>query len=247
MKITYIHSSAIIRVTGEKQISKNKWRKFNKTFSVPQDCNVPKIQAKFQTPTLTITLPKITPSKLPSNQDLKNNEQKTQEIPKQPQTIQSDEKGKELMADKKKEQKLDEEKIKKDKEEAEMRNKTLFEDDEKNNKKRKESLMEAQNVSKMEESINKKIKNGDKTITDNPVQDDLRGELKSVSGESNKLSKEEDGIGLKAKEVKKRVVELGREVSEDKHSLVNIGVAILVIAALGAYISYTYGSSSNSS
>ncbi|KAH8501980.1 hypothetical protein H0E87_016658 [Populus deltoides] len=60
LKITYVHSSRIVRVTGERPLSYNKWSRFNQTFPVPQNCEVNKIQGKFHDGILFITMPKAT-------------------------------------------------------------------------------------------------------------------------------------------------------------------------------------------
>ncbi|KAG6763367.1 hypothetical protein POTOM_030781 [Populus tomentosa] len=60
VKITYVHSSRIVRVTGERPLSYNKWSRFNQTFPVPQNCEVNKIQAKLHDGILSITMPKAT-------------------------------------------------------------------------------------------------------------------------------------------------------------------------------------------
>ncbi|KAM7265716.1 hypothetical protein ACFE04_003399 [Oxalis oulophora] len=45
-------------------------------------------------------------------------------------------------------------------------------------------------------------------------------------------------------DVKKAVQEFAMEMNEERKAMVNMGVAVLVIAALGAYIAYSFGSSS---
>ncbi|KAI4332822.1 hypothetical protein L6164_017699 [Bauhinia variegata] len=61
VRITYVNSSKTVRVTGEKPIGGNKWSRFNKEFPVLEDCEVEKLQGKFDKGILTITMPKKIP------------------------------------------------------------------------------------------------------------------------------------------------------------------------------------------
>ncbi|GLT50032.1 hypothetical protein SLA2020_235440 [Shorea laevis] len=60
MRVSYIDSTRTIRVQGERPLGKNKWSRFNRTFLVPENCSVNKIQARIQEGILTITIPKET-------------------------------------------------------------------------------------------------------------------------------------------------------------------------------------------
>ncbi|OAY39141.1 inactive protein RESTRICTED TEV MOVEMENT 2 [Manihot esculenta] len=59
VKITYERSTRLIRVVGERPIGGNKWSRINEAFPVPQNCDVQKIQAKFENRVFTITMPKL--------------------------------------------------------------------------------------------------------------------------------------------------------------------------------------------
>ncbi|KAF5470189.1 hypothetical protein F2P56_010718 [Juglans regia] len=59
IKIRYVNSSRTLRIQGERPRQDNRWSRFNQTFSVPENCDVDKIQAKFLSGILTITMPKI--------------------------------------------------------------------------------------------------------------------------------------------------------------------------------------------
>ncbi|XP_065871558.1 inactive protein RESTRICTED TEV MOVEMENT 2 [Euphorbia lathyris] len=216
MKITYVHSSRVIRVTGEHLISNNKWKRFNRAFPVPENCNVQKIQAKFQTPTLTITLPKIspTPTSTPTN----------------PSFIEKPQNNKTDSVDSKKQEKPQNKQTDDDRKKQELNPVLPPSRDEKDEKKKKQ-----------EEEDNSSKKRKELVPTPGPSDED----------EMSKKRKQEtirrsENYGEKAKEVKKKIMEFGREISEDKQSLVNIGVAILVIAALGAYIYSSSATNANS-
>lgn len=71
LKITYVHSARIVRVTGERSLSYNKWSRFNQTYPVPQNCEVNKIQGKFHDGILSITMPKATIKQSRSKEEAK--------------------------------------------------------------------------------------------------------------------------------------------------------------------------------
>ncbi|KDP34273.1 hypothetical protein JCGZ_12842 [Jatropha curcas] len=105
----------------------------------------------------------------------------------------------------------------------------LFGQEDISNNKRKEALLGDQS----EEESSKKRKEGIASTTSEIIK---------------KKQPKEDLFAEKVKGVKNRVKGFAMEMSsEEKKSLVNIGVAVFVIAALGAYISYRYGSSSGDS
>ncbi|KAK3146559.1 hypothetical protein QOZ80_3BG0268050 [Eleusine coracana subsp. coracana] len=51
-----------LRTRGERPVAGTRWARFQKDFKLPDNCNVDGIRAKFESETLTITLPKKTPS-----------------------------------------------------------------------------------------------------------------------------------------------------------------------------------------
>ncbi|XP_040994185.1 protein RESTRICTED TEV MOVEMENT 2-like [Juglans microcarpa x Juglans regia] len=59
IKIRYVNSSRTLRIQGERPRQDNRWSRFNQTFSVPENCDVDKIQGRFLSGILTITMPKI--------------------------------------------------------------------------------------------------------------------------------------------------------------------------------------------
>ncbi|KAF8681699.1 hypothetical protein HU200_045130 [Digitaria exilis] len=54
-----------LRTSGQRLIAGARWSRFQKDFQLPSNCNVEGIRAKFENETLTITLPKKTPSPPP--------------------------------------------------------------------------------------------------------------------------------------------------------------------------------------
>ncbi|KAJ0235196.1 Protein RESTRICTED TEV MOVEMENT 2 [Hirschfeldia incana] len=66
IKVTYVHTSRMIRVTGERSLGDRIWSRFNEVFTVPQNCLVDKIHGSFKNNVLTITMPKETITKAPN-------------------------------------------------------------------------------------------------------------------------------------------------------------------------------------
>ncbi|OAY45688.1 inactive protein RESTRICTED TEV MOVEMENT 2 [Manihot esculenta] len=298
MKITYVHSTRLIRVAGERLITGNKWSMFNQTFPVPQNCDVQKIQAKIQNGVLTITMPKLTPSIPPNPSSTttaskEENDKTATQIPQQPKTFadtekqsaahipgatvasttdgtmkpkdeKSDKVGEEKIKEKKerkegeveKSDKVGEEKIKEKKERKEgedEKSDKVGEEKIKENKERKEGY-ENTSESKQKET-SKEVKessladqseeNGKKRKEAKVTRPAEKAKSLKFGGVGDEEKPKEDLLGEKVKNVafapKKSVMTL----SEERQSLVNIGAAVLVIAALGTYIYYNYGSSGN--
>ncbi|CAL0317578.1 unnamed protein product [Lupinus luteus] len=73
-----IASTRILRLSGERQMSENKWRQFRKEFPIPNESDTSGVSAKFESGMLYIKLPKhITP--------IKTQPPTIQEAPKNPQ------------------------------------------------------------------------------------------------------------------------------------------------------------------
>ncbi|KAL0752405.1 hypothetical protein Bca101_034408 [Brassica carinata] len=58
IKTTYLQTSKMLRVTGERPLAGRRWSRFNEVFSVPHNCLVDKIHGNFNNNSLTITMPK---------------------------------------------------------------------------------------------------------------------------------------------------------------------------------------------
>ncbi|QCD85850.1 Small heat shock protein HSP20 [Vigna unguiculata] len=66
VKVTYVASSRTVRTTGERQIQGTRWYRFDQSYPIPDYCEPEALQAKFETPVLTLTMPKK-----PTSQDEK--------------------------------------------------------------------------------------------------------------------------------------------------------------------------------
>lgn len=53
-----------LRISGERQVSGNRWSRFHKDFQVPDDCNAGDVRARFDSRdrVLHITMPKLSPA-----------------------------------------------------------------------------------------------------------------------------------------------------------------------------------------
>ncbi|XP_045800444.1 inactive protein RESTRICTED TEV MOVEMENT 2-like [Trifolium pratense] len=58
MKIELLDTSRMLRITGERPIQGNKWRKFDQTYPVPQNSEAEKLEAKFEQGTLILKMQK---------------------------------------------------------------------------------------------------------------------------------------------------------------------------------------------
>ncbi|KAF9676502.1 hypothetical protein SADUNF_Sadunf08G0008600 [Salix dunnii] len=328
LKITYVHSSGIVRVTGERPLAYNKWSRFNQTFPVPQNCEVNKIQGKFQDGILFITMPKATikqshpkeeskgtkeallpskdalPEKTTTSQVSQKPKMETKALkgmedpagffsPKKtdgqkvgavsPQKSLKDQKSQKGPAEappkvvsttdtkKQRDEKTDQvsgaktvdqkpmivkkestDEVSKKMPTESVKEKTLFEQEE-IIRKRKDSL-----ATEGDESRKKRKEPVFAGETSSLRASDKSDREKSdgfASAGAEEKSKQDFNVAGKVKEVtnvaaaaaKKTMKGLGNmELSEEKQSMLNMGVAVLVIVALGAYVVYSYRSSGTS-
>ncbi|XP_033141393.1 protein RESTRICTED TEV MOVEMENT 2 isoform X3 [Brassica rapa] len=280
VKVTFVHASKMLRVTGERPLGYRKWSCFNEMFTVPRNCLVDKIHGSFSFNTLTITMPKETITKMPN-------------LPETPKTVAErveklEEKRLLEVARKKEEEaekikKLLEEKegiIRKLQEEAkakemaeakklqeEARAKEMAEAKKLQEEAKAKEMAEAKKLQeeakakemaeakKLEEEAKAKGKLVEEATPEKSTQEKKPVDsTKSVSERVSKVVKSAEEklgyLGEKEKKIRKGIMEKvkGKDLtSEEKKSMVNVGVATLVLFALGAYVSYTICSSSSSS
>ncbi|KAJ6727503.1 PROTEIN RESTRICTED TEV MOVEMENT 2 [Salix purpurea] len=305
LKIAYVHSSRIVRVTGERPLEYNKWSRFNQTFPVPQNCEVNKIQGKFQDGILFITMPKDTTKQshpkeeskgtkdalLPSKDALPE-KTTTSQVSQKPKMETKAQKGMEDAAGFSSPKQTDGQKVVSTTDTMKQRDektgqfssdKTVDQKpmivkkertDEVSKKLPTESVKE-KTLSEQEEIIRKRKESlateGDESrkkrkepvvagetsslrASDKPDKEKSGGFAGAGAGAEEK-TKQDFNVAGKVKEVKnvaaaaakKTVKGLGTmELSEERQSMVNMGVAVLVIVALGAYVVYSYRSSGTS-
>ncbi|CAL9229191.1 unnamed protein product [Arabidopsis halleri] len=323
MKVTYVHSSNMIKITGERPLANRKWSRFNEVFTVPQNCLVDKIHGSFKNNVLTITMPKETITKVAYLPEASKTEaaalEKAAKLEEKRLLEESRRKEKEEEEAKQKKKQLLEEKEAlirklqeeaKAKEEAEMRKlreeakakemaeAKLLEEAKADQKAAERRLQESRE--KLEEWKLKERKLEERKLEDMKLAEEAKlkkiqerksidesgGKEKILKPEEMKLAevvytksgpvatpKPESGSGLKSgfggvgevvksaeekignlvekeKKMGKGIIEKIRRkeiTSEEKKLMMNVGVAALVIFALGAYVSYTFCSSSSSS
>ncbi|CAF2118484.1 unnamed protein product [Brassica rapa subsp. narinosa] len=307
IKVTYVHTSRMIRVTGERPLGDRRWSRFNEVFTVPQNCLVDKIHGSFKNNALTITMPKETITKMPNLPETSKTvaekvkqleEKRLLEEAARKEKEEEDEKKRKLLEEKEailrklqeeakekemadKARKLQEEAIAKEMAEArkfqeEVRARKLQEEAiAKEERKRVEEARarqlqeEAKAKEKLEErkrveEASLKKKSVDESVENRKIIERVLPEVdytksgsgsvtKPVSGRAREVMKSAEEklsyVVEKEKKTEKGMVEKmrGKKItSEEKKLMVNTGVAALVIFALGAYVSYTFCSSSSS-
>ncbi|RID67993.1 hypothetical protein BRARA_C00184 [Brassica rapa] len=306
IKVTYVHTSRMIRVTGERPLGDRRWSRFNEVFTVPQNCLVDKIHGSFKNNALAITMPKETITKTPNLAETSKTvaekvkqleEKRLLEEAARKEKEEEDEKKRKLLEEKEailrklqeeakakemadKARKLQEEAIAKEMAEArkfqeEVRARKLQEEAiAKEERKRVEEARarqlqeEAKAKEKLEErkrveEASLKKKYVDESVGNRKIIERVLPEVdytksgsgsvtKPVSGRAREVVKSaEEKLGYvvdKEKKIEKGMMEKmrGKKItSEEKKLMVNTGVAALVIFALGAYVSYTFCSSSS--
>lgn len=84
-------SAPILKVSAQRQISENKWRRVYKEFPIPPDCDTSDLTAKFESGTLKIKFPKLITSN--GNNANNNDNNKPQETPTPPERDAVDDKN----------------------------------------------------------------------------------------------------------------------------------------------------------
>ncbi|KAK7342957.1 hypothetical protein VNO80_25916 [Phaseolus coccineus] len=76
VKLTYVAPSRTMKATGERQIQGTKWYQFDQSYPIPDYCEPEKVLAKFETPVLTLTMPKKATSQAPPKQQVQTSQVK---------------------------------------------------------------------------------------------------------------------------------------------------------------------------
>lgn len=242
--ITCVRSSRIVRVTGERQLGDNKWNRCNQAFPIPNNCKIDKIHAKWNNGSLTVTMPKETIT-LP--QPRKEEAKTVQEAPKAAEYKEpnSSKDFQQAAASPKAADK--EPKTSKDFQQTYIK--------EKQNEVKSNILGEKKEVGKSLDALT--AKKSDETNFPKAAvsmnQTDKKNEVAkadNIDQMTQKIFKMPENV-IEKKEKKnttaaamKAVKGLATDQNEDKQLLINMGVAALVIVALGAYVSYSIGSKS---
>lgn len=248
IRITCVRSSRIVRVTGERQLSDNKWSRCNQAFPIPSNCKIDKIHAKWNNAILTVTMPKET---ITQPQPRKEEPKTTQKSPKAAE-------HKEPKSSKDFQQVSASQKAAASPKAADKETKTskdFQQITEKQNEVKSNIHGEKKEDGKSPDALTAQ-KSYETTFPEDAVsmnQTDKKNEVakakkidqmthKGFTMPENVTEKEEKKSITAA--VMKDVKGIATDHNEDKQLLINIGVAALVIVALGAYVSYSIGSKS---
>ncbi|KAG2396826.1 hypothetical protein LR48_Vigan08g049100 [Vigna angularis] len=85
VKVTYVASSRTVRITGERQIQGTRWYRFDQSYPIPDYIEPEALGAKFETPVLTLTMPKKATSQEKGVVDEPKPDQKLQDTTTTPQ------------------------------------------------------------------------------------------------------------------------------------------------------------------
>ncbi|XP_038691586.1 inactive protein RESTRICTED TEV MOVEMENT 2 isoform X2 [Tripterygium wilfordii] len=295
IKITYVHSTRIVRVQGERSIGKNVWGRFNETFPVPTNCVVNKISGKLQEGVLTITMPKqiMTPLIISPKVDVRPPEPSKEPKPTDPPKTGSDpvRSSKDQQEPKPTDPpKTGSDPIRPPKDQQgpkpveppvppkpatpEPKLKPVISPKEDGKKvvssqtpQEAKQKQEIEETSKATSSTTTTVKEEDgvKTVLSEPRK--IIASLDKQSGKKRKelviadaalgkkerreekVKEDKDSLLEKLKETKNVSKRSGKELAfqltEERKALLNAGVAVLVVVALGAYITYSIKSSGN--
>ncbi|GMH10237.1 hypothetical protein Nepgr_012078 [Nepenthes gracilis] len=232
-------SRRTLTLRGERLVAGNKWSRFHEEIPVPEDASMGDIRAKFERGVLRITVPKKTPQSpapTPSEPNEKGSIPNASVPPPPSKATIDGAKSPNVQ------QNLPQN----------AQNYLQAATDEPALKAGSEKRIRANIV---EEGKEGKAEVGQQKEGNTEVEERERkggaGEEKQTTKE-NFINGEMNGKGRIDEELQKKgwawekITTAKRRLNEEREVMVNVGVAVLVIVALGAYISYSFGSSSKS-
>ncbi|KAJ8451558.1 hypothetical protein Cgig2_018192 [Carnegiea gigantea] len=207
-------SKRILRIFGERFVGGNKWSRFQEEVAVPEDCNMTDIRARFEGGILQIIMPQKTITKpTPTHED-----QPGSSAHESPKTSMS---KPDLQT--KEPQKLEENASTSDPKQTQMQE----------DRKRDEILDDKS-----------KAKAGETHLEAEMDTRDHKDEVPNAKGKKEGLQEKKEAHDHRVEEnTRANKSSLPRSLDEDRQLLVNMGVAVLVIVGLGAYILYSFSSS----
>ncbi|KAK8508607.1 hypothetical protein V6N11_049339 [Hibiscus sabdariffa] len=236
ISVTYVDSSRTIKVQGERAVEKSKRRRFDQAFPVPHNCVKEKIQAAFRDGILTITMPKQTITQTDSVQDANGNKETTPPAAmSQQKATKEQNKTSPPMAASTTSSGV--EKAITDQPKASM---------EMSPQQNANAPPKVQSTMRQEEPQKKAA---DIASSTNQAEKKTAGSTSTAAVEEKEKppKKVESSFLEKAKgrmeTIMKTVKRFGTDDYEDRQSLMNLGVSVLTIVALAAYIAYSYRSS----
>ncbi|KAK8658383.1 hypothetical protein V6N13_036590 [Hibiscus sabdariffa] len=231
ISVTYVDSSRTIKVQGERALEKNKRRRFDQAFPVPQNCVKENIQAAFRDGILTITMPKQTITQTDYVQDANGNKEATPPAAMKEQNKTSPPMAASTTSSGVEKAITDQPKASKEMSPQQNANAPPM----------VQSTMRQEEPQKKAAAI---------ATSTNQAEKKTAGSTSTAAVEEKKPRKKvessflEKAKGMKGMEtIMKTVKRFGTDDYEDRQSLMNLGVSVLTIVALGAYIAYSYRSS----
>ncbi|XP_031271919.1 inactive protein RESTRICTED TEV MOVEMENT 2-like [Pistacia vera] len=228
ISITCVRSTRIIRLQGQRQLANYRWSRFNQSYTIPQNCILDKIQAKWQNEIISITMPKeiVTPPPVSASKD----EAKTPQQAQKTKQEQSPPKGASSSYNTDGKRQADE-LLKAQKPEKKETG------DQKGQDKTSPQLPQVGSTSK--KSDDREMLKADRSV-EQTSKDFTKG---TAAGSEKGLKGKKHKSGDKNLKERKAVKEMAMENNkEERQAMVNMGVAILVLVAFGAYVSYTIAS-----
>lgn len=251
----------IIRVRGERLVAGNKWSRFLEDFQIPGNCEMNSVRAKYEGANLTITVPKknldkgtTTPKKTPETFSPKTTSIDTT-LPKGQDKVfpqNSTPRGTIELPDEKntRQQKiLDDQRDKNSITPVSNDQNVVIQDIELKEdhvpSSRQQEIVPTIMVDKVRKNLEQRaelpqVENVDKKKFDKDEAVDASKDRES-KGKQKIHSSEGDYSAFKMVNYKKKVKAL-TELNEERQLLVNMGVAVLVIVALSAYVTYKFTS-----
>ncbi|KAK2634495.1 hypothetical protein Ddye_029287 [Dipteronia dyeriana] len=275
IKITCVKSSRIVRVHGDRKVANNKWSRFNEAFQIPVNCQIDKIHAKWHDGSLIVTMPKENITPIAPKEELKKPKVKEptntaqQPLPSKHGEAattgssvsekQNEQKSSAIISPPKVTPSIHGEKQTDGKKAVDAHQK-----DEKDTKPQKGTEETSQKLSSISNTSSKQKTDDDKTVVPKPdilVEHKEKGEDKikesppklkteNLMDTKSITTEKKDGKKGKTEEKKSNIVaDAFKAVMEptERRLIINMGVAVMVIVALGAYVSYSFATKSKTS
>ncbi|XP_071709780.1 uncharacterized protein [Rutidosis leptorrhynchoides] len=237
----------IVRVRGERLVGGNKWSRFQEDFRVPENCEMSGIRARFDGGILTITMPRKIINTPPPTVTTTTTQvaPKTEEQPfkrtKQEDALQ---KRKEELNEKKPSTTLEDKNNLPPQPIAKPNSSSSSTDSDETEEFKFGTLPTSVPKKADKHDVGEKPNISEKTdLNDGEkgLQTLLGDKARNIEGKMGKLNGDPSVHGDKTEKNKVAGRSVLGVLNEDRKVLVNVGVGVLVIVALGVHVSYTIG------
>lgn len=240
----------IVRVRGERLVTENKWSRFQEDFRVPENCEKRDIHARFDGGILSITMPrKISNAPPPNKTTTTRVPPKTEEQPSRRPHQEALPKLKEMKPDTPQSSPLNVNTLPPQSQPMPTSSNTPTKQEPTKHNPETKKVNDDIKFGSLPTSVPKKETNN---VVENPnvakkkeLDEEIRieallEEITKRDFERKKGQLNNAHAGFRGGENKNVLVRRG-EVNEDRKVLMNVGVGVLVIVALGVHMSYTIG------